>query len=137
MAVVAALIILAGVYLWWREASVRRRFQAVDGEITKSQLGKLNARPPRYFPEVTFRYVVDGKTFEEGRYRLFMRAQRVSETAAKIAAGFRVGERVRAWYDPAKPSTAVIDRSVSRLGPVAIVIGAVIAAAAVYRGGGW
>src|SRR5262249_44587150 len=68
----------------------------------------VGRRSPEAF--ITFKYTVDGKEFTRGRYRAVPLGSWTDEGARRIADRYRVGQTYLAWYDPADPNLAVLNR---------------------------
>ncbi len=66
-----------------------------------------------YFPEITYRWTVDGRGHTGSRYALGESHPdyKHREDAREAARRFPPGRAIDVYYDPADPSSAVIDRS--------------------------
>jgi hypothetical protein len=131
-----------GVHLLRRGLSYRRAAAAmsgwpvVDAKVIES---RVEARPDeggegadRYIPRVRYAYTVDGAARESTTIRIgladlgYRRARQAREHAARYPAGARIAVR----YDPADPTTAVLEAG--QVGGVKrIVVGAIFLAAGV------
>jgi len=72
-------------------------------------------RGRRYYPSITYRWEVDGRSFTGSRYRLGTTHEKFEEReqAVVAAARYRNGAPISVFYDPEDPSQAVLDRSAS------------------------
>lgn len=93
-------------------------------------------RRRRYYPEVTYTWTVDGRTFEGSRFSLGegLPDHGEREQAEAAARAFRPGAPIAVFYDPAEPSSAVLDRSQKWGAFVPLPLGLLMLAAGV---GGW
>ncbi|MDZ7639037.1 MAG: DUF3592 domain-containing protein [Bryobacterales bacterium] len=95
------------------------RWPTVTGEVVDTRIrvwSSVNARyrrdlrHRRYYPQVEYRYVVDGKEYRSRRYSLGEEHPDFAERAEAVEAGqaFRAGSAVQVSYDPGDPSSAVL-----------------------------
>ena len=72
-------------------------------------------RRRRYFPSISYRWEVDGKTYHGSRYRLGTTAEKHKqrEQAQAAAANYRIGASIPVFYDPENPAEAVLDKRAS------------------------
>ena len=76
---------------------------------TRGWIGRRTFSHDYYLPEVTFSYVVNGTSHSSTGYDNY--DGRMSD--AGVLVNFRNGGKVRCWYDPARPSDAVVERTLS------------------------
>lgn len=102
-----------------------RAFQPVDAAVLSSrvQTGQtgIGARLTVYSPIISYRYVVQGTTYESTNYA-FMRNGTSFHEAHSVVDQYPPGARIVAYYDPKHPSQAVLDRTEPPLGLPALVI---------------
>lgn len=112
-----------GVYQQFRV----RGFAPVEGVVTHSVVGASRGDDgTTYYPDIRFRYTVDGKTYDSGEYRIQQISSSGRRGKARIVRQYPVGKKVPAWYDPGDPDTAVIDRSFSFFPVIFFAIGVVV-----------
>lgn len=65
---------------------------------------------PYYYPEIEYRYEVDGQTYTSTRYGLGETAQKYEDRgdAELAAAKYQIGDPIEVAYDPAAPDQAVL-----------------------------
>lgn len=103
---------MAGITL--RSASSKARgWPVVPGQVVERTVGPSTttgaSRPGRYFePRVTYRYTVEGKTYEGHRISLTTKAYG-EETARRVAN--ELPDAVQVHYNPRDPSDAVLQPS--------------------------
>ena len=85
--------------------------QRIDAATT----GTTGTSRNRYYPEITYRWTVDGQSYEGDRYRLGETHEKYLEReAAVVAAGaFKNGMPIPVYYQVDHPSSAVLDPSLS------------------------
>lgn len=99
---------------------------SVEGRIVQTTVRTWTPRRPggagtdserqrrrRFYPEVTYQWAVDGQTFTGSRYSLGESQDDHEERADAVEAArrFPAGGPIEVFYDPADPSSAVLDRS--------------------------
>ena len=115
--VAGALFILGGLVL----LVVRRRRSAlsrasrswptVSGTVLASEVrryGVTESAGRRYYPAVTYRYEVDGRTYS-GKRMYFDEVGSTESWAAELARKYPVGSTVPVYYDPASPERALLE----------------------------
>lgn len=101
-----------------------RAFQPVDATVLSSRVHTGRAGPRGlavYSPIISYRYVVQGTTYESTNYAFMGKSPSLDE-ALSIVDQYPPGVRVVAYYDPKHPSQAVLDRTEPPLGLPALVI---------------
>lgn len=125
LALLGVALAVFGVYFIWYGIEARG-WPSVQGQIVATMvrshtLGTVprglpadqRERARTYYPEVTYRWSVGGQTFTGSRYALGESQEDFSERAdaERAAARYPAGQAIEVFYDPADPSSAVIDRS--------------------------
>ncbi len=64
-----------------------------------------------YEPAISYRYNVEGQTFESDRFTIAPSASQEREPIASIVAAHPTGSEATAWVNPESPSEAVLSRS--------------------------
>ena len=112
-----------GVYQQFRV----RQFLPVEGEVTLSDVGvNRSTEGTTFYPDIHFRYTVDGQTHDTGRYRIMVISSSGRSGKQEVVRRYPVGSKVRAWYDPNKPDVAVIDNSFSFFPAIFLTIGVIV-----------
>lgn len=124
-----------------------RSWPQADGEVVSTTVriqilmagGSKATRTSRerartYYPAITYRWAVDGQTFTGSRYSLGASHPDFSERqdAVRAAAAFRSGQPVTVYYDPADPSSAVLERSLQGGAFVPLPLGLLMLAGGVF-----
>ncbi len=76
----------------------------------------------RYFPEIHYKYQVDGKEFTGNRFA-FGFSNRTKETSKNIVARYPAGAKVPVHYDPDDPEESVLEPGVYTLNWFGILFG--------------
>lgn len=110
--------IVGAVYLaWhaWQIKSASPNWPSVEGEMlvakarARNETGDQQGTPTHeWFTEVRYRYTVNGVTYTGDRLRAFGRNHFDEQQALQELAPFSVGQKVRVYYDPAKPGSSVL-----------------------------
>ena len=112
-----------GVYQQFRV----RHFLSVQGEVTHSEVGvNRSTEGSTFYPDIRFRYTVDGQTHDTGEYRIQVISSSGQSGKQEIVRRYPVGSKVQAWYDPDKPEVAVIDNSFSFFPVIFLAIGVIV-----------
>ena len=79
--------------------------------VTKKRREELK----RYYPSISYEWVVDGKTYSGSRYRLGETHEKYDERtdAQAAAAKFRNGAPIKVYYNVDHPNQAVLEPSLS------------------------
>jgi hypothetical protein len=88
------------------EAKASASWPSVVGTVTKAQV--VERIGPRYFPDVTYSYQVDGRGFTGTRLRASHGDFDIREAAAQAIDNLAVGQEVPVYYDPINPSQSVL-----------------------------
>ncbi|MBW1811543.1 MAG: DUF3592 domain-containing protein [Deltaproteobacteria bacterium] len=101
------------IILW---VNSRRQFAwpSVQGVIEKSGLARSSTGEPgsaqAWKAKLQYSYVVNKRTYRGSRIRLgIIKALHFKVTAAAIAARYPEGKKVRVYYHPEKPRTALLE----------------------------
>jgi hypothetical protein len=135
-----------GVFLIYRmqqskkKALVSQSWPSTTGQITESHVSRSQSTDSdgdtttSYSARVAYTYQVGGQTYSGHNIAFGFNPSYSSETKAQAdAARYPVGSQVSVYYDPNKPSDAVLERQVSGskvgliLGIIFIVVGVCIA----------
>lgn len=112
-------LIIAGVWLSWRAFAPRIRSRAaqgwpvVDGEVLEIDLGEEFLRTATgkvgtgFFPVVRYKYSVNGRSYESDRIT-FAKGSLDFIIASNVRDEFKVGGKVKVYYNPAKPEQSVL-----------------------------
>ncbi len=112
-----------GVYQQFRV----RYFLPVQGEVTHSEVGvNRSSDGSTFYPDIRFRYMVDGQTHDTGQYRIQVISSRGRSGKQKVVRRYPVGSKVQASYDPDKPEVAVINNSFSFFPVIFLAIGVIV-----------
>jgi hypothetical protein len=82
--------------------------EIVSAEIETSAHHTKNGSSTSYAPRITYRYTVDGRTYDGSRAAFAYEASQAA--AAEFVRRFPPGSHVDAYYDPRDPSEAVLVR---------------------------
>ncbi len=116
--IVIAVIVLGLALLAWRSWQIKQaspQWPWVEGEVleartrARNETGDQAGTPTHeWFTEVRYRYTVNGVDHTGNRLRAFGRQHFDEQQALAEIAPFKPGQRVRVYYDPAKPSSSVL-----------------------------
>ena len=105
-------------YLAWRAWQVKQAsplWPSVDGvmlvsrPMARNETGNEGGVPTHeWYSDVKFRYSVNGVEYTGDRLRAFGLHHFNKEQAEAELAPFAVGQTVKVYYDPAKPSSSVL-----------------------------
>jgi hypothetical protein len=106
------------VFLTWRAWQIKQaspNWPYVEGEIlqarvfARNETGDQQGTPTHeWLIEVRYRYVVDGVPLQGNRLRAFGLHHFTQEAAQSEIAPFGVGQQVKVYYSPAKPTESVL-----------------------------
>jgi len=98
---------------------VQTHISTINNPTTKSTFSRT------YYPEITYSWVVDGKSYKGSRYGLGYSHPKYPEkmTAKKVAKDFLPGQSIEVFYDPNSPKDAVIDRSEKLVSFIPLLMG--------------
>ncbi len=119
-----------------RQNDAANRFRPVEAYVVASRVASSSSgsgtnRTTSYRPEITYRYIVDGREYTSRTYHFMGIGQGSHAAAAGIVNRYPVGGKVTAYYDPQRPSVAILDPT--PVDVTAIYIGA--AAVWMFAGG--
>jgi hypothetical protein len=110
--------IVGAVYLaWhaWQIKSASPNWPSVEGEMLVSKTrahhetgDHSGTHTHEWFTEVRYRYTVNGTTYTGDRLRAVGLSHFDERQALKDLVPFSVGQKVKVYYDPAKPSSSVL-----------------------------
>jgi hypothetical protein len=113
------LLLLPLIVLWFagrgvlEEHSRLERYRSVPavvlGATIERRPGKAAQSGPTYVPRVVYRYLVDGRAYL-GQQVSPREVGGTEGWARRHAAEYHAGQRVSAYYDPAAPDRAFLDR---------------------------
>lgn len=112
-----AFFVFFGVLAWraWQIRQASPDWPSVQGEMLSSRVfahnqtgGEQGVSTHEWYTEVHYRYTVQGQTYEGNRLKAFGRHHFSKELAEAELAPFPVGQPVRVYYNPAKPSESVL-----------------------------
>jgi hypothetical protein len=84
------------------------KWPRVEGKILASSVELVDGEYPSYTPKIEYQYVVDGRSYRSKKLRVGFWSSSFQGRARRIAAAYRPGDGVTVFYDPAKPSRAVL-----------------------------
>ncbi len=113
MIIIKVVFILLGslvcILAFWLQYMNRKAasWAATDGVIVKSELepdsdGDSSAK-------ITYRYTVNGRNFESSQFSFTALQNDLPAKQSRIAK-YPMGQRVQVYYDPQKPTSAVLER---------------------------
>ncbi|MEZ6094752.1 MAG: DUF3592 domain-containing protein [Pirellulaceae bacterium] len=115
--VIGALMLAFGIYFLWMANStnwVRVKGEVANVSIKTSiiNVGDAVHRTTQYYPNIEYRYAVNGIEYQSDRYQLGTTHQKFNsrEEALEHARAFAVGSAIDVFYDPQSPSSAVLSR---------------------------
>lgn len=106
---VAGLLVLATVYIPVHKLRLLRNGTRAEGTVLRLTSNGSTNQHPGLFPEVEFRSA-DGKVV------------RFEDSVGENPSPYKVGDRVPVLYQPAKPSTAMIDHGLGNWEPVILIV---------------
>lgn len=124
----AALGLLVLIYggLQLRQGLASRSWPRVPGRIISSELKQHTGRTKGYSLEVEYSYAVNGDSFRSRRIRAVEHVDSKPEAEAKLER-YRAGREVDAFYNPAHPAVAFLERGVEGVEILVPVIGLAVA----------
>ena len=117
--VLVAVAILTGVGGWflYNDWRVNNEFLPVEATIITSEVGvHSDSDGTTYYPDIAFSYEVDGNLYSSGNYRNDGVSSSGRSSKQRIVRQYAVGSKHEAWYDPQKPSVAVLNRDYGLFG---------------------
>jgi hypothetical protein len=102
---VAAIVVLS----WDLTISLAStKWPRVEGKILASSVEVEGGEYPYYTAKIAYQYLVDGQTYRSDKVRCSFWSSSFKGRARRIADAYRPGDPVAVFYDPAKPSRAVL-----------------------------
>lgn len=99
----------------------------IKAEIETVTMNNQYSRGPSfvtgYEPAITYRYSLEGHSYEGNRFTIAPAATQDRDTVAALVASHPVGAEITAWVNPEEPSEAVISRSDEGQSLVLVIIG--------------
>lgn len=105
-------------WLAWRAWEIRQaspRWPSVEGEVLQARAFARNENTEHrgtptheWLTEVRYRYTVNDVSYVGNRIRAFGLNHFDEASALQEIAPFQAGQRVKVYYDPAKPSSSVL-----------------------------
>lgn len=132
-ALAAALLMALMAWATARRAWTMRRWPTADGIVVESRVERTMTRrtrrsrttsTPFYIPRVVYRFRVEGVEIDGDRLGRSVSSS-TSGVVERLVAAFPVGTRVVVHYDPAEPTTAVVDPGAGMV-PLALAAAAAI-----------
>lgn len=112
----------------WSQQDHARRCQAwptTTGRVVSTRVEQVSDDGKmKYYPVIRYSYAVNDVTFESERYK-FGSTRRSKRAAEQLCGSFATGSDVKVYYDPARPSEAVLVVP-SAGGAIALGIGGVV-----------
>jgi hypothetical protein len=110
-----ALLALGALFVLWHELEPLLTFRPVDAVVASVGVRRLATYSRfsgrgHYEPEILYRYQVAGQTYMGRHYRRSLLSASLG-VARQHASAFVAGGTVRAWYNPLRPSEAVLSRA--------------------------
>jgi len=124
-----------GVHAVWREQRSLMTFRPVTAEVSETRVeSRSDSEGSSYAPVVTYRYVVDGRTYVSSRTTP-LNESGGARWARRITSRFEPGAHYTAYYDPDEPANAFLvrDRSAAPWAFVGIPLVPVLLIAAAAR----
>ena len=107
-----------------RKAKASLTWASVPGQVLFSGMITDGSEPDKLYPSVTFNYSVNGQTFQSSRVNFN------GVKSKKWLTKYPKGSRVAVFFDPAKPSEAVLENGGStKIGMfvgVAVILGSLV-----------
>jgi hypothetical protein len=107
-----------------RKAKASLTWTSVPGNVVFSGMVTDGSDPDKFYPSVTYNYTVNGQTFQSSRVGFN------GVKSKKMLAKYPKGSCVEVFFDPSKPSTAVLEQGGStRIGMlvgVAVILGSLV-----------
>ena len=130
--------IAGGAWAWWhrvKSAEAAADWPSVDGEVRSVEVIHIpDSDGDLYEPRVLYRYRVQGAIRDGRRLRIGATTQFADRLAADIAVRpYRAGDRVKVYYDPARPDRSVLEPVPSATGLMQWwIMGVFLILAAIY-----
>lgn len=105
-------------FLAWRAWQIKQAspdWPSVEGEMLEARARARNetgdqrgVQKHEWFTEVRYRYSVNGTSYTGDRLRAFGLNHFDEQQALQELAPFPIGQKVKVYYDPAKPASSVL-----------------------------
>ncbi|MFZ2986818.1 DUF3592 domain-containing protein [Ideonella sp.] len=114
---IIAFVAILGLAAWraWQIKEGSPNWPYVEGEMLEARARQHNETGDQrgvpthhWFTEVRYRYTVNGITYTGDRLRAFGPNHFDEQQALTEIAPFKPGQKVKVYYDPAKPSSSVL-----------------------------
>jgi len=94
-----------------KEARGSKAWPSVEGTILFSEVKarKTSEGGTSYYPEVSYEYVVNGRTYTEGRIETIVQGMGSRRSAEKKITLYPKGNKVKVYYEPDNPGNAVLE----------------------------
>ncbi len=103
------------IWAWWhrvQSAAAAAEWPTADGEIRSAEIVHIpdSDGPDLYEPRILYRYRAMGGIREGNRLKVGATTQYTERLAAELAIRpYRPGDRVKVFYDPARPDRSVLE----------------------------
>jgi hypothetical protein len=120
----------AGLSYWgWtilQDARASATWPTAAGVVTSSEVDHSTDAEggDSYSPEVDYQYQVDGQTITNNQIKFGENSYSSRRKAEEIAANYPLGQQVTVYYEPERPTNAVLEPGVSAGSYIVISIGA-------------
>jgi hypothetical protein len=120
----------AGLSYWgWtilQDARASATWPTAAGVVTSSEVDRSTDAEggDSYSPEVDYQYQVDGQTITNNQIKFGENSYSSRRKAEEIAANYPLGQQVTVYYEPERPTNAVLEPGVSAGSYIVISIGA-------------
>jgi hypothetical protein len=120
----------AGLSYWgWtilQDARASATWPTAAGVVTSSEVDHSTDAEggDSYSPEVDYQYQVDGQTITNNQIKFGENSYSSRRKAEEIAANYPLGQQVTVYYEPERPTNAVLEPGVSAGSYIVITIGA-------------
>jgi hypothetical protein len=84
------------------------KWPTVEGRVLRSFAKDTGGESPSWEVVIEYEYVVGGLPYRSRKLRYGLNRLMMKDWAQAVAAKRRPGDSVSVWYDPAKPSRAVL-----------------------------
>ncbi len=106
-----AALTLAGIVLFSWELSLALatlKWPKVEGRVLRSYAEDTGSESPSWAAKVQYEYTVEGRPYRSSKVQYGATQLMMQGRAERLAATRRPGDTVSVWYDPGKPSRAVL-----------------------------
>jgi uncharacterized integral membrane protein len=134
----AGLLMLILGFVQFRTSRASRDWPSVEGQVTEATVETKIDRDEdgastRYSPRIIYTYSVSGQQYTSDRVVIGARQWHTSQTRAEAKLVYRPGQQVTVYYNPGKPSQAVLEAGATRgawgtlaIGIIFTILGAVV-----------